>query len=221
MFANRTDAGRQLGIALEAFRDEHPVVYGLPRGGVPVAHEVATGLGAPLDVILVRKIGVPGQPELALGAIALGVGPSAAEPIVTWNDALVSELGVSKTQCEALAGEQQIVLDRRARLYRGHRSGLSPAGRTVIVVDDGLATGATARAALEAARQAGARRIVLAVPIAPPETVEALRHQADEVVVLETPEFFPGVGAFYRDFEPTSEDEVMDCLDRGRPATGA
>ncbi len=216
MFVDRRDAGRQLGAALVGLKSERPIVYGLPRGGVPVAFEVASDLDAPLDVLLVRKIGVPGQSELALGAMALG-----PEPAVTWNAAIVAELGIGHRECDRLAREQALALQRRRDLYRGHLPDLSPNERTVIVVDDGLATGATARAALAALRKAGARRVVLAVPVAPAETVEVLCKEADDVVVLETPGMFPGVGAFYLNFDQTSDDEVVGFLDRRRRQTHA
>jgi predicted phosphoribosyltransferase len=209
MFSDRTEAGRKLSRALAQHRLEAPIVYGLPRGGVPVACEVAEALAAPLDVILVRKIGAPGQEELALGAVVDG-----RKPIVVWNEDVVRSLGVDAATLQDLSREQQRVIDRRAALYAGRRPSVSPAGRTAIVVDDGLATGATARAALRALRKARASKVILAAPVAPQDTIDALRGEADGIVVLETPAYFPGVGAFYVDFGQTSDEEVLACLDR-------
>lgn len=209
MFSDRTEAGRKLSRALAQRQLDDPLVYGLPRGGVPVACEVAEALGAPVDVILVRKIGAPGQEELALGAVVDG-----QTPIVVWNEDVVRSLGIDAATLLDLSREQQRVIERRAALYAGRRPAVSPEGRTVIVVDDGLATGATARAALRALRKARARKVILAVPVAPQDTIDALRGEADEIVVLETPAYFPGVGAFYVDFGQTSDEEVLACLDR-------
>ena len=211
MFVNRVEAGRSLARAVLRLQPQNSIVYGLPRGGVPVACEVAEALKAPFDVVLVRKIGVPGQEELALGAVVGG-----PEPVTVWNEDVVQALSPGKAELARLSQAQQNVIARRAKDYAGHRSIVSPAGRTAIVVDDGLATGATARAALIALRKLEARRIILAVPVAPPETVDALRALTDDIVVLETPADFPGVGAFYWDFTQTSDAAVVACLDRQR-----
>lgn len=180
---------------------------GLPRGGVPVAAEVASALGAPLDVILVRKLGVPGQDELAMGA----VGEDATRVV---NADVVDELGLQPSQVADVEHQERAELERRRRRYRGSRARVDLRGRTVIVVDDGLATGATARAAIQVARAQGAGEVVLAVPVAPPSTVAELEGEADEVVVLETPEPFYAVGLWYVAFPQTSDEEVADTLQR-------
>jgi putative phosphoribosyl transferase len=204
-FVDRADAGRQLAARLEDLRGSDAVVLGLPRGGVPVASEVARRLGLPLDVILVRKLGVPFQPELGMGAIGEG-------GIRVVNADVVRMAGVSPSDIEAVeAGERQ-ELDRRAVRYRGDRPPLRVAGRTAVVVDDGIATGSTARAACQVARAMRARRVILATPVAPPSTVADLATEADEVVSVETPSHFFAIGQFYGDFSQTTDDEVMDLL---------
>jgi predicted phosphoribosyltransferase len=206
VFRDRTDAGRRLGAALADVRRDDPVVLGLPRGGVPVAAEVAAALGAPLDVVLVRKLGVPSQPELAMGAIGEG-------GVRVVNDEVVRAARVTDEQLDAVERYERDELARRARRYRGDRTGLPLAGRTVVVVDDGLATGSTARAATRVVRAQGARRVVLAVPVAPPETLDALREEVDQVVCLESPEHLFAVGQWYGDFRPTSDAEVVELLE--------
>ncbi|NBM18596.1 phosphoribosyltransferase family protein [Streptomyces sp. GC420] len=215
-FRDRLDAGRRLGARLEHLKGHEVVVLGLPRGGVPVAAEVAAVLGAPLDVGLVRKLGVPFQPELAMGALG-------EEDVLVVNDDVVS---TSRIRPEELARAQQrerAVLEQRARLYRGDQEPLALVGRTVVVVDDGVATGATARAACRTARARGAARIVLAVPVAPWDFAERLGTEADELVCLHTPRDFFAVGQFYADFAQVSDEEVIDCLARaaGRPQAAA
>lgn len=186
-------------------KDEHPVVVGLPRGGVPVAGEVARALGAPLDVLVVRKLGCPWQPELGLGAIG-------ENGVTILNEPLIARSGVSRTEIDEVTQREHAELARRVRLYRGDRAAIPVEGRTVIVVDDGIATGSTARAGIAVLRHRGARRVVLATPVAPAAEVVALRDVADDVVALETPEFFLAIGEFYGDFGQTSDEEVAAAL---------
>jgi putative phosphoribosyl transferase len=207
-FADRADAGRRLGAALRRYRDRNPVVLALPRGGVPVGLEVARALGAPLDVIVVRKLGAPGHEELAVGAIA----PGAA--YVDWP--IVRQLGVSQTYLEQVTAAEERELERREQAYRRGRPALPVEGRTVILVDDGLATGATLRAAMAAIRQRRPAQVVVAVPVGAPESAARLRAIADDVVCLEQPPDFRAVSLAYRDFTATSDEEVVDCLDAAR-----
>jgi len=208
-FRNRTDAGRQLAEKLAAYANRPGVlVLALPRGGVPVGFEVAQELGAPLDVFLVRKLGVPGYEELAMGAVATG-------GVRVLNDEIVRGLGISEHEIDAAAARELQELARRERLYRGDRPPPDIAGRTVILVDDGLATGATMRAAIAAVRQQQPARIVVAVPTASPDTCEALKAEADDVVCAMTPEPFLAVGHWYEDFTQTTDDEVRELLARG------
>ena len=206
MFKDRHDAGRQLAGHLDRFAALQPIVIGMPRGGVPVAAQVAEHLAAPLEIVVVRKIGCPWQPELGIGAIAEG-------GVCVLNEALLRDLGVRPAQLEASTATEEEELARRVRRYRGERAALPVEGRTVILVDDGLATGYTARAAIETLRQAGACRVILAVPVAPQESVTALRIVADEVVVVDTPRWFQGVGQAYREFTQTSDEEVIAILE--------
>jgi predicted phosphoribosyltransferase len=205
-FHNRADAGRRLAEKLAAYANRPGVlVLALPRGGVPVGGEVARALGAPLDVFLVRKLGVPGYEELAMGAVATG-------GIRVLNDEIVDGLGISDDVIDAVAAREQQELARRERLYRDDRPPPDVAGRTVILVDDGLATGATMRAAVQALRQRQPARIVVAVPTASPDTCEALKTEADDVICAMTPEPFLAVGHWYEDFRQTTDDEVRDLL---------
>ncbi len=197
-FADRHEAGRLLAAALDHLRGTDVVVVGLPRGGVPVAYEVACALGAPLDVIVVRKLGVPFQPELAMGAIG-------EDEIRVVNDDVVRHAGVSAEQLEAVEARERIELARRAQLFRSGRRRIPLAGRVVVVVDDGVATGSTAAAACRVARAEGARRVILAVPVAPTEWAERLAGVADELFCLLNPPSFFGVGQFYDDFSQTSD----------------
>lgn len=205
MFTDRRDAGRQLASRLSRFGDLRPVVLGMPRGGVLVAAEVAHRLGATLDMIVVRKIGCPWQPELGLGAIAEG-------GVRVLNDSLIRDTGIRPEELEAATTREWGELARRRHRYRGDRAASPLSGRVVILVDDGLATGYTARAAIEAIRRRGGERVILAVPVGPRDTVAAMREIADDVVVLDSPRWFSGVGAAYRDFSPTSDDEVIAAL---------
>lgn len=204
-FRDRHDAGSRLADRLAHLTAERPVVFGLPRGGVPVAHEVARALGAPLDVLVVRKLGCPGQPELGLGAIGEG-------GIRLLNQPLIGSTGVSEHELDAVAAREGDELERRVRRYRGSRAAAPIADRTVIVVDDGLATGFTARAALEVLRHRGARRIVLAVPVAPAHTIDELRSVVDEAVCLHAPKSFWAIGQYYDDFDQVGDDEVAGLL---------
>jgi predicted phosphoribosyltransferase len=181
------------------------VVVGLPRGGVPVASEVAAALGAPLDVIVVRKLGVPYQPELAMGAIG-------EDGVRVINDEVVRMTGVSAEEIAQVETRERAELERRARRFRGARARVPLTGRTVVVVDDGVATGSTAAAACRVARAEGAARVILAVPVAPRGWVERMADAADEYVAVETPWSFHAVGQFYRDFDQTPDDEVVRLL---------
>lgn len=183
----------------------------LPRGGVPVGYEVARALGVPLDVIVVRKLGVPQQPELGMGAVGEG-------GVTVLDDAIVRAGRVRATELAAVEARERAELERRVTRYRGDRPMLPVEGRTVIVVDDGIATGGTARAALRVAREHGARRVVLAVPVAPPDTLAELAADADEVVTLATPTPFLAVGQWYEHFEQTTDDEVRALLRAAAPA---
>jgi putative phosphoribosyl transferase len=205
--ADRTAAGRSLAAVLsDYYRDEDVVVLALPRGGVPVAREVAAALDATLDLILIRKLGVPMQPELAMGAIASG-------GVRVLNPDVVQSWRITGEDIAAVAAIEQRELERREAAYRGERPRPPVRGRTVILVDDGVATGATMRAAISALRQLGPAKIVVAVPVAPADTVQALEEVADEVVCLATPEPFFAIGSCYRDFTQVSDEEVRRLLE--------
>jgi predicted phosphoribosyltransferase len=214
VFADRTDAGRALARALEAHRGgTDTLVLGLPRGGVPVACEIARALALPLDVLVVRKLGLPWQPELAMGAIASGGA-------LVLNDEVVRHLGGRMHEFEAVRAREQAELERRERKYRGDRPPLDIRGRTGILVDDGLATGATMQAAVRALRALGAARVVVAVPVASPEARDRIAAVADEVVCLAAPMFFSAVGQWYADFGQTEDAEVQDLLARAHATLG-
>ena len=208
-FRDRQDAGQRLAERLTHYRDEQPIVLALPRGGVPVGYEIARSLGAPLDVFLVRKLGAPGHRELGIGAVAWG-------GLTILNEAAIRALGITRAQIEAIAVEEAAELERRLRRFRGDRPLPDVRGRTVILVDDGLATGVTALAAIRAIRELQPRRIVLAVPVCAPETAEALRPEVDDLICVETPPEFFAVGFWYRNFDQTVDEEVVDLLDRAR-----
>jgi putative phosphoribosyl transferase len=207
-FPNRAEAGRVLAQRLEKYRgDDDVIVLGLPRGGVPVAYEVAHSLGVPLDVFIVRKLGVPGFEELAVGAIASG-------GVRVLNDEVVRALPNADEIIEAVTKRETAEIQRREQEYRNGRPVPELRDRTVILVDDGLATGATMRAAVKALRQRGATKIVVAVPVGPPETCREFEDVADEVVCASAPEYFQAVGQYYEDFSQTSDDEVRELLAR-------
>jgi putative phosphoribosyl transferase len=212
-FLDRPEAGRRLADRLLHLRGEDVVVLGLPRGGVPVAAEVARALGAPLDVILVRKLGVPVQPELGMGAIGEG-------GVRIINAEVVALTHVTDAEIAAVEKRERAELDRRARRFRGGRQRAPLAGRTAVIIDDGIATGSTARAACQVARAQGAVRVVLAAPVAPPSACTALAADADEVICLETPAHFLAIGEWYQDFTQTSDQEVVALL-RGPAGEGA
>jgi len=210
-FRNRVDAGRSLATKLTAYANRHDViVLALPRGGVPVGFEVAQELRAPLDVFLVRKLGVPGHPELAMGAIANG-------GVRVLSDDIIGHLAIPPDAVEEVTSRERIELERRDKMYRGNRPPAVLNDRTVILVDDGLATGATMEAAIRAVRQSEPRRVVVAAPVGAAETCERLATMADEVVCVATPEPFQAVGLWYEHFDQTSDDEVIDLLRRGAP----
>lgn len=206
-FADRTDAGRGLAAALHHLRDQDPVVCGLPRGGVPVAYQVALALWAPLDVIVVRKLGFPGQPELAMGA----VGEAGARFV---DDTTVRLAGITPDELAELEQQATAEVQRSAEGFRNGRYPVDRAGRTVVIVDDGIATGSTARAACQVARFERAAHVVLAVPVAPSGWTVQMGDAADEYVCLEAPQRMAAVGNWYLDFSPTGDAEVVDCLAR-------
>jgi putative phosphoribosyl transferase len=208
-FKDRSEAGRKLALALSGYTDQRPVILALPRGGVPVASEVAAALDAPLDLILVRKVGLPFQPELAMGAVVDG-----EVPIIVRNEDVIRSAGISESQFEDVCNRELAEIERRRRLYLGSRERVSIAGRTAIVIDDGIATGATTRAALRATRKRGPKKLVLAVPVAPADSLMAMRKEADEVICLEVHEFFGAIGLYYEDFQQISDEEVVAILAR-------
>ena len=204
-FTDRVDAGRRLVERLGHLRNEDAVVLGLPHGGVPVAAEVARVLDAPLDVIVVRKLGVPFQPELAMGAVGEGGA-------LVVNERVLRRVHVSEVEFAEVERRERAQVERRALRFRGDRPRLALAGRTALVVDDGIATGSTARAACQVVRAQGAARVVLAAPVCSPDTARALRGEVDQLVCLETPRWFFAVGQCYTDFRPTSDNEVTALL---------
>ena len=209
-FQDRTEAGRALGRALRPYRSrENLVVLGLPRGGVPVAYEVARELGAPLDVCVVRKLGVPGHRELAMGAIASG-------DVCVFNPEVVHAAGVSKEEILEVIEEERKELRRREVVYRGERPAVDVRDAVVILVDDGLATGATMRAAVRAMRELKAGKVVVGIPVAPASTCRTLTHEADDVICLLRPEYFESVGQWYDDFEQLTDDDVRLWMGRAR-----
>lgn len=210
VFENRAEAGERLARTLEVYRDESPIVYALPRGGVPVGYEISRALGAPLEVIVARKIGAPGQPELGIGAVAAG-----GVRVLNWP--LIERLGVPDEHIEHVAAEETAEAERRTELLRGGRGELDVRGRTAIVVDDGLATGATARAAIEALRHREPRRVVVAVPVCAAQTEEEIQAEVDEMVCLETTEQLGAIGFWYYDFEQVTDEEALELLERARP----
>jgi putative phosphoribosyl transferase len=211
-FSSRKDAGRQLASELKAMKIDNPVVLALPRGGVPVAAEVARELNAPLDLLLVRKIGVPWQPELAAAAIVDGESPD-----LVLNDSVMSALGLTRADIDGAAGAQLAEIERRRKLYLGDRAPISVKGRSAIVVDDGIATGTTAKAALQALRRRDPKTVILAVPVGAPESLAELAEHADRIVCLQSPASFYAIGQFYLDFHQLSDQEVIDELRIAKP----
>lgn len=208
-FKDRIDAGRKLAAALLSYKDQHPTVLALPRGGVPVAAEVAAALGAPLDLVLVRKIGLPGQEELAMGAVVDG-----GAPITVRNEEVIRASGVGEAEFAAVRDRELAEIERRRSHYIGDRARAPVEDRTVIVVDDGIATGATMRAALQALRLRKPKRLILAVPVGPSDTIADLEREADVVVCLESYDFFGAIGAYYSDFRQLTDHEVIATLAR-------
>lgn len=208
-FRDRSDAGRRLAEALARYRDQAPLVLALPRGGVPVAAEVAAALGAPLDILLVRKIGVPFEPELAMGAVAEGT-----PAVIVRNERVIRAARVAEADFDAARRGEEAEIVRRQRLYRPGRPPPAVAGRTVILIDDGIATGATAEAALKALRARGAKMLVLAVPVAAAESLESLRRFADSIVCIESPGSLDAIGFWYDDFHQVPDREVIALLSR-------
>jgi len=206
-FLDRHEAGRLLAQELLGYADQHPAVFALPRGGVPIGYEIAKALKAPLDLVLVRKIGVPFQPELAAGAVVDG-----DDPVVVLNPQVVGTLRLTEEFLKEETSRKLAEIGERRRIYLAGRARVDPRGMTAIVADDGIATGATIKAALRAVRRRGASRLVLAAPVAPPSTVEELRSEADAIHCLETPEFFMAIGIFYQNFHQLTDEEVVKLL---------
>jgi putative phosphoribosyl transferase len=207
LFSNRVEAGEKLATALSRYRDDDPVILALPRGGVPVAFEVAKALDAPLDLVIARKIGVPFQPELAMGAVVNG-----DTPIIVRNEDVLSAAAISEDDFDTVCQREIAEIKRRRARYLGDRPAVAITGKTAILVDDGIATGATVRAALRATRARKPGRLVLATPVAPSDTLAALQAEADDVVCLETPAFFGAIGTYYDDFRQISDDEVVTLI---------
>ena len=214
-FLNRSEAGRQLAMALAKYKDRQPVILALPRGGVPVAAEVATALTAPLDLVLVRKVGVPFQPELAMGAVVDG-----DDPIVVRNEEVIRLAGIDEAEFKAACDAELTEIERRRARYMGDRERVAVVGRTAIVIDDGVATGTTTRAALQAVRMHNPRTLVLAVPVAPTDSLGLLSREVDDLVCLEDYESFGAIGFYYRDFRQVSDEEVIETLRRLPANTG-
>ncbi len=215
MFRDREEAGRRLAAKLARYKGEQAVVFALPRGGVPVAAPIGAALRAPLDLVLARKIGTPGQPELAMGAVADG-----GTPVVVRNEDVIAMTGVGEAEFDAVCRRELAEIERRRRLYLGAGKRCDAEGRVAIVVDDGVATGATTRAALRAIRARRPKTLVLAVPVAPPDALEALKGEADETICLEVHAAFGAIGYFYADFHQLDDDEVIAILDSFGPGEG-
>jgi predicted phosphoribosyltransferase len=207
LFKDRPEAGRRLAVVLAKYKQQRPVILALPRGGVPVAAEIATALNAPLDLILVRKIGVPFQPELAMGAVVDG-----GSPLIVRNENVIRLAGIDEPDFKAICDHELAEIERRRQRYLGNRERVEVAGRTAIVIDDGIATGATIRAALRATRVRSPKHLVLAVPVAPTKSLVAMREEADDVVCLEDYSAFGAIGYYYSDFTQVSDEEVAEML---------
>ncbi len=209
MFQNRSEAGRLLAERLMPYKNMHPVVLALPRGGVEVAYEIAEALDAPLDIVVARKLGAPGHEELAIGAVVDG-----DHPMMTLNEEVMQSYGVDREYLSKVVHRELREIERRQRLYRGGRPPVPVKGAAVIVVDDGIATGASARAALRGLRRKDVGRLILAVPVAPMESARDFAKEVDELVCLENPDPFFAVGAHYRDFSQTTDETVIELLQR-------
>ncbi len=208
-FRNRSEAGKMLAGALQRYAGESPVILALPRGGVPVAAEVAAALNAPLDLVLVRKIGVPWQPELAMGAVVDGVAP-----IIVRNEDVIRDLRIDEAEFKQVCDEQLAEIESRRRRYLGDRPSVDVKDRVTIVIDDGIATGATIRAALRATRMRAPKTLVLAVPVSSTEALAEVGEEADDVICLEDHEFLGAIGFYYSDFRQTSDEEVIAAMAR-------
>ena len=215
-FKDRSDAGRRLATALAGYKDQRPVILALPRGGVPVATEIAAKLEAPLDLVLVRKIGVPSRPELAMGAVVDG-----GSPVVVRNEEVIGLVGIDERRFNAARDRELAEIERRRQCYLGDRPRVNITDRVAIVVDDGVATGATTRAALRSVAARKPSKLVLAVPLGPAEVVTALRREVDDLVCLEAYEHFYALGSHYDDFRQVSDDEVRRLLCRHPAATAS
>jgi len=211
IYVNRSDAGKRLARELAGYKSQDPVILALPRGGVPVAAEIARAFDAPLDLMLVRKLGVPFEPELAMGAIIDG-----GEPHVVRNEDVLALLAMSEEEFKQICERELAEIERRRKLYLKDRLRADVKDRVVIVVDDGVATGATTRAALQAVRKRGPRKLVLAVPVAPTSTLEELSGEADDIVCLQRHEPFYAIGLYYADFHQITDEEVIDILLKAR-----
>lgn len=213
IYANRFDAGRRLARELSGYEKKQPVILALPRGGAPVAAEIALSLDAPLDLVLVRKLGVPAQPELAMGAVADG-----GDLYVVRNEFILTRLGIPEEEFRRVCDRELAEIERHRKLYLAGRPRIKIEGRTVIVVDDGIATGATTRAALRAVRKRGPKKLVLAVPVAPTNTIHELSGEADDIVCLQQHEPIYAIGLYYEDFHQVSDEEVIETLGKVRAA---
>lgn len=207
IFKDRAEAGQVLANQLSKYADQNPLVLGLPRGGVPVAFEVAKALKAPLDVYIVRKLGVPGHEELAMGAIASG-------DVRVLNESVIKPLRISEDEIETETRKEKEELKRREALYRSGQPPLDVTNRTVLLVDDGIATGSTIKAAIASLKKQKATRIIVAVPVAPPSTIEELKNEVDEVVCVSTPEFFMAISVWYDEFPQTTDEQVRELLQK-------
>jgi putative phosphoribosyl transferase len=214
-FRNRSEAGRRLAVALAGYKEQEPTILALPRGGVAVAADVAAALESPLDLILVRKVGVPFRPELAMGAVVNGGGS-----IIVRNEEVIKHVGIDEAAFKSACDAEFAEIERRRERYLGNRERAEVAGSTAIVIDDGIATGATTRAALRATRRRNPKRLVLAVPLAPSDSLSELRREADEIVCLEEHPMLEAIGFYYHNFRQVSDEEVIEILQRfpaGKP----